>query len=655
MVTGEEPAVARDRVFDGVAEDERTAAVELAGAEEMGDDAIEGDFAETEDDAETSEGGDFLIEVRGAGGDLRGEGFVAGGSAADDGGDPGIGDGEAVAAVRGAGLRGESGAVEERVEEIAGTVAGEGAAGAVGSVSAGGEADEEDAGGGIAEGGNGLAPVLGVAVHAALVLGDSDRMGAQARAEFARDDAGVEGVERGGRIGERNHGAIVEGDASAQTGLQWTGFERTVSHAGEKESMWMHKGMAAAMAGALALMMGCNSNKTQPAPAEQAAQPAPAATSAAPEIGGQPVVKLTRQATSNGEKPEFLSLTVLPGRGMNVFQITANLPGKGEIPVLWSTTLEALAAKMTGKAPDDAWGNASFSCCGAFLVPYPNRIIGKLSPDEQTLTTEWHGKQIVLPANWHDSTNPDKDKHAMHGLILDMPAQDVQTVKIPDGESVTAVMHAGDFGGDSSGPNRVHWLSKTDLSFVISLTGKAVDATIVAKNVGNEEEPMAIGWHPYFSIPSGQHEQALLHVPGEQVAEVNNYQDVFPTGKLVPVKGTKWDFLAREGKPLDNTYLDDNWSKLQRTSGAVEVTLTDPASNYGVKVLGLSPDIRTVQVYSPPGKPFAAIEEQFNFADPFGKEWHGMNTGMVTLKPGESVEWHVRLELFQPNEESAAK
>ena len=408
--------------------------------------------------------------------------------------------------------------------------------------------------------------------------------------------------------------------------------------------MRMRTGMATAVAGALALMAGCNGNKTTtPAQPSETAQTTPA-TPQTPEIGGEPVVKLTRQETSNGTRPEFLSLTVLPGRGMNVYQITANVPGKGEIPVLWAPTLEELAARMTGKGADD-WGNASFSCCGAFLVPYPNRILGKLSPDGQTLTTEWHGKKIVLPANWHAADNPDKDKHAMHGLILETPVEDVQTMKIPDGESVTGVNHAGDFGG--------HWLSKTDLSFVLTLTGGAVDAEIVAKNVGDEDEPMAIGWHPYFSIPSGERAQALLHVPGDQVAVVNNYNDTFPTGKLIPVKGTKWDFLAAKGKPLDDIYLDDNWSRLQRTNGAVEVTLTDPASNYGVRVLGMSPDIRTVQVYSPPDKKFAAIEEQFNFADPFGKEWHGMNTGMVTLRPGASVEWHVRVELFQPSPATA--
>ncbi|HTW49849.1 MAG TPA: aldose 1-epimerase [Acidobacteriaceae bacterium] len=391
---------------------------------------------------------------------------------------------------------------------------------------------------------------------------------------------------------------------------------------------------AAAIVAGVVLMAGCNKSP-QPAPAaEQPAQ------STAPQIGGEPVVKLTRAATTNGQQPEFLSVTALPGRGMQVFQITADVPGKGEIPVLFAPTLEDAAAKMTGTGADE-YGNASWTFGGAFLVPYPNRIIGKLSADGKTITTEWHGKTIVLPANWHDSNDPDKAKNAMHGLIEMAKAEDVQTQTTADGQTLTGVIHAGDFGG--------HWLSKTDLHFTLSLTGKAVDAEVVATNVGSEDEPMAIGWHPYFVVPSGDRKQALLHVPGEQVAVVNNYTAVFPTGKLIPVKGTKWDFTAPQGKALGDIYLDDNWSKLQRTDNAVDVTFADPASNYGVRVLGLSPEIRTVQVYAPPTKSFAAIEQQFNFADPFGKEWHGMNTGMVTLAPGKSVEWHVRLELFQPN------
>lgn len=385
---------------------------------------------------------------------------------------------------------------------------------------------------------------------------------------------------------------------------------------------------------ALLSVAGCKqSPPPSPAPAEQPVAATPT------QIGGQDIVTLTRKPTENGQKPEFLSATVLPGRGMNVFQITANVPGKGTIDVLASPSLADAANKLNG-GPDDQYGNASFSFGGAFLIPYPNRIRGKLSADGKTITTEWHGKTITLPANW-PGKSPGAEPVAMHGLIVASKTNDVNVQTTPDGQTLTGTIHAGDFDG--------HWLSKTDLAFTLTLTGGDFDAKITAKNVGDEPEPIAIGWHPYLSIPSGDRTQARLHIPAEKTAQVNNYDDVFPTGKLLPVKGTKYDFNAPDGVALGNNFFDDNWSNLKRTNGAVDVRLTDPASNYGIKVDGLSPEIKTVQAYAPPAKQFVAVEEQFNFGDPFGKEWHGMDTGMVTLKPGQSVTWHVRLSLFTPS------
>jgi aldose 1-epimerase len=159
---------------------------------------------------------------------------------------------------------------------------------------------------------------------------------------------------------------------------------------------------------------------------------------------------------------------------------------------------------------------------------------------------------------------------------------------------------------------------------------------------------MSIGWHPYFAIPSGDRSQARLHIPATYVAVVNNYDDVFPTGKLKPVKGTDYDYTEPDGKPLNGHFLDDNFTHLTRTDGNVDVALTDPKASYGLHVLGESPEIKTVQVYAPKEKPFVAIEEQFNFGDPFGKEWKVMDTGMVTLKPGASVTWKVKLVLATP-------
>ena len=354
------------------------------------------------------------------------------------------------------------------------------------------------------------------------------------------------------------------------------------------------------------------------------------------EIGSQKVVTLTRKA-SDARKPEFTSVTVLPGRGMEVLQITANFPGKGNIDVLASPDLAA-SKKMLDEG-DNANGDFGYRLGSAFLVPYPNRIRGKLSADGKTLTTEWQGHTITLPAN-NSGKLPSAERHAMHGLILKARTDDVVVKDIPGGQQVTGVIHAGDFGG--------HWLSKTDLNFTISLTADAVDAIVVAKNVGTEPEPMAIGWHPYFSLPSGDRTQVRVHIPASNLAEVDGYDNVFPTGKIKPVDGTQFDLRASAGVPLAKNFYDDNWSKLDWKNGAVTVKVIDPAAKYAVAIEGLSPEIKTIQMYAPPAMKFVAIEDQFNFGDPFSKEWGSMDTGMVTLKPGQSTRWHVRLKVFVP-------
>jgi len=354
------------------------------------------------------------------------------------------------------------------------------------------------------------------------------------------------------------------------------------------------------------------------------------------EIGGQKIVTLTRSAVST-TKPEFTSITLAPGRGMELIQVTANFPGKGNVNVLASPDLAT--AKQMLDEKDTALGDLGYRLGSAFLVPYPNRIRGKLSADGQTLTTSWEGHSITLPAN-NIGKNPGAERHAMHGLILKAKTDDVHVMDIPGGQEVTGVIHAGDFDG--------HWLSKTDLDVTISLTAEAVDASIVAHNVGSEGEPMAIGWHPYFALPSGDRTQARIHIPAANMAEVDGYDNVFPTGKIKPVDGTQYDLRAADGVPLKQNFYDDNWSKLEWKNGAVTIKVIDPAAHYGVDIVGLSREIKTIQMYAPPAMQFVAIEDQFNFADPFGKEWGKMDTGMVTLKPGQSTKWHVRLHVFVP-------
>lgn len=124
-----------------------------AGLQEKSHVSIEGDLSEAYDDAYTWEGLDLLGEVGAAVANLLRERLVARRGAADDGSDPRVTELEAVVAGDSAGLAGKSEFVEDRIHEVAGAVASEWTASAVGSMSTWGKTEDQDSGSRIAEAG----------------------------------------------------------------------------------------------------------------------------------------------------------------------------------------------------------------------------------------------------------------------------------------------------------------------------------------------------------------------------------------------------------------------------------------------------------------------------------------------------------------------
>src|SRR5579863_3101139 len=88
------------------------------------------------------------------------------------------------------------------------------------------------------------------------------------------------------------------------------------------------------------------------------------------EIGGQKIVTLKR-TVANNTRPEFTSVTIAPGRGMELLQVTANFPGKGNLNVLAGPDLAG--AKQMLDEKDTPNGDLGYRLGAAFLVPYPNR------------------------------------------------------------------------------------------------------------------------------------------------------------------------------------------------------------------------------------------------------------------------------------------
>src|SRR5271165_2507757 len=165
---------------------------------------------------------------------------------------------------------------------------------------------------------------------------------------------------------------------------------------------------------------------------------------------------------------------------------------------------------------DDEFGNEVFKIGGAILLPFANRIRGKVSADGKTITATVAGKTVTLAANW-SGNKPGAEKHAIHGLLLKSKFVNVHSNHGPQESIVTGTLQAGDFGG--------HWFSNSDIKVEIKLTDDDFDMLVTMKDAGHAPLPMGIGWHPYFVLPSGDRSQVRLHLPSETRAIMNNYDD----------------------------------------------------------------------------------------------------------------------------------
>ncbi len=398
-----------------------------------------------------------------------------------------------------------------------------------------------------------------------------------------------------------------------------------------------------------------NQTTTPPATQTQTPTPLPATPpSATPTvqqpggpvlIGGEPAVTLTRPRSLDANRTQFLQAVVLPGAGMNLFQLKAYIPGKGDIDLISTADLATAATLLVSGNPSGDTGTAAFAMGGAFAMPFAGPIRGTLAPDGKSISTIIDGHRLLLPANWHGS-----EAAAVNGLTLTSRFHVVSQRNGPDQSTIFAKFHAGNFGGP--------WPSETDLTIGATLKDTSLDLYVIAKNIGDQEDPIGIGMLPYFVIPSGDRKQARLTIPADMRTVVNNHQDDFPTGRIVSVNGTAYDFTSSAGTALGNFSIDDCYTDLQhgdtqdKIGGSNNnneiVQLIDPAAKYGLRMRILSQHIKAIQVYAPADKDFVAIGPQFNLPDPYGRIWRGQDTGMVPLQPGRSVVWYVRLELFTP-------
>ena len=346
--------------------------------------------------------------------------------------------------------------------------------------------------------------------------------------------------------------------------------------------------------------------------------------------GGQEAVVLERTQVLESETPEFQSATLLPGRGLEVLQITAYIPGKGQVKLLTAPTVEEIA-KLSSDAAESSTG-------GEFELPWAGALHGLASPDGRSMNTTWRRQGLNIPVGQSDHP---ASGVARGGLLRARRADTVRSDVMPDGGQVEAVYRAGNFDG--------HWPSTTEITTSVLMSGRDMEMKVVAHNTGTMAVPIGMGWRPRFAILSGNRGDLTLRLPSETRLEVKDEQSGLPTGKLISVAGTAYDFSGVKGAKLGDLNLDESFVHL-RTSfldNGPAVELRDTANNFGLRITAMTPAIRVIRVVAPAAGGYVSIAPEFNYDDPFGKEWSKDEvTGMVVVQPGESVQWKIRLEIF---------
>ena len=224
--------------------------------------------------------------------------------------------------------------------------------------------------------------------------------------------------------------------------------------------------------------------------------------------------------------------------------------------------------------------------------------------------------------------------------MLARASDSAETSAMPDGGNAQVVFHAGDFG--------VHWPSETDVTVAVLPSSRTIDLTMTATTQAANLNRSALGGSRDLPFWAATGSKCSCTFPARcgwkcAVREASPRESCFQwqarptTSACAAAQSWERPIWTRVSWTLHKALLDNGPS----------AELSDPEDNFGVRLMAMSPAIKAMRVLAPADGNFVSIAPQFNYPDPFGREWKAdTDTGMVVLQPGESTQWKVRLELF---------
>ncbi|MBC7841721.1 MAG: aldose epimerase [Gemmatimonadaceae bacterium] len=188
---------------------------------------------------------------------------------------------------------------------------------------------------------------------------------------------------------------------------------------------------------------------------------------------------------------------------------------------------------------------------GDVLIPFPGRVAGG--------RYRWNGVEHQLPLTDKDGPN------AIHGFVRKRE----WTVE-------TRSPHAAAFTLHLDGEPGYPFPLALRVAYRVDETGLSVAASIT--NTGAQAAPVAMGFHPYFTVGSVLVDSDTLTLP---FAEVLEFEQLIPTGRVLPVDEARLDF--RTPRAIGSTQFNHCFARPTRgADGLVRVRLANGSMSLAV-------------------------------------------------------------------------
>ncbi len=247
-------------------------------------------------------------------------------------------------------------------------------------------------------------------------------------------------------------------------------------------------------------------------------------------------------------------------------------------------------------------------CRGALLLPWPNRIA------DGAYEFDGRRQQTAL-------TEPSR-QNAIHGLTR----WSKWTVRNQGADSVRLALGLHPQDG-------YPFTLALEVEYRLDEEGLTVETT--GTNIGTTRLPYGTGHHPYLTVGTRRIDEARLRIPALMRLEADDR--LIPTGRLIPVKQTAYDFL--ELRPIGDIQMDTAFaSAVPDTDGRIRSVLQAPDGGRQV-TLWMEPPYAYLMVFTGDAIADAKRRRRSIAIEPMTCAPNAFQSGdgLLVLEPGQTL------------------